>query len=536
ITVDVAGKETVELTRSSDTTGTVGMIYKGCDFDLHRFKVTHSLENAIYAPVRVIEEEPEEVEITESINLGVNEVYNLANATLVFKGNTVAGSAVEWTVPNNNAYELNGTKLYTFAEADFYAVAEYKGVEKKIAVSIKNEYNGTNEDAVDMLASLDNGSLSITKYGYGKYVLTVNANDGYILKAGSLKVNVGGKTINVTSRTNTAGTEFGFAAESIDGAVIGAEFVKENTADVVMLGGSIRLATETVTSGIRFGGRINNIKSAKLADTIVIDGKEYNTLGVGTLLLPSVLLDGELTVDTESVANATIKSLVDATENYADVAVTLTGIPEGKMRDVKISARTYVMYEDENGATQYYYSDVVERSYNEVYGIVYPTVENAGAIDEIITVENEKTAGLDKDFAFNVTVNGRYTVNYVINDKDGNQVAGGVISSLDAYNQHVKVGALGQKAGTYQLIVTVKDVDLADRNDTTDLVGTYTIQVYDEEILISDTQKYLNTKSYEYGNKKGADTTYLKFTMMSDQHYAWSSYGDGNNSYMTSRR
>ncbi len=536
VSVTLAGSETVELTDSTYSAGTAGMFYKGVDFDLRSFTVTHSLANSEFAPVAVIEEEPTPT-VMDGINIGVNEVINLGQVTAVFKGANVLGSEIEWSADDNNAYELNGTKLYTFGEADFALNATYGGITKTINVSIKKEYNNTNENAVNMLSSFDGGSLALSKYGYGKYIITVNANDGYILKAGSLKVNVGGQTIGVTARANAAGTVFGFNADSIDGAVVSAEFVENDIADIAMLGGTIRLETADKTSGIRFGGRVNNIKSAKMTETIVVDGKTYKTLGIGSLFIPSALIkDGGLTVDTENVKNKVISSLIDSTENYADVAVTLTGIPEGKSRDLMISARTYVMYEDENGDTQYYYSDIVERSYNEVYNIVYPTVEHAGAISDIVSVESADLSGLNKEFAFKLSVVGRYTVEYVLERADGTQISSGVISSLDAFKPYSKIVALGDTIGKYKLNVTVKDADLTGRESKTDLTGAYTITVYDEDILISDTQRYLNQQSCEYGNTKGEGTTYLKFTLMSDQHYAWSSYGDGNNSYMNQRK
>ncbi len=537
VTATLAGTETISF--NSDfalTNGTVGMLYAGRDFDLHTFTVTYPLTNSVLAPIAEVTDNKS----VDSINIGVGEVADLTQIAVNFKGTIVLGSNIEWSADDNTSFEVSESKLYAFEAGSFSIAAQYDGSEKQITVNIDNQYAGTSLFAQAIIPDTDNGDVVITKNNYGEYSLSVTADNGYTLKAGSLKVTIGENEIHVITRNNTAGTSFVFAAQSIGGAVIGAEFEPISTANASMLGGTIRLESAKYSAGLRFGARLNNVKTSGekvvLDTTITVDGNTYTATGVGSLLIPSVILgDDELTVDTPYVEDNPVKVVADSTVNYSDAFLTMTGMPT-QMQDYMISARMYISYLDENGETQYYYTNTIERSYNGVYESVYPTVNDNTEIDKLITVKAEKNNDLGENLAVGVAVRGRYTAQYSLLDTDGTQISNSVISSVNAYKAYSQIVFLPDKTGEYKLTVTVKDADIVGRNEKTDLVKTYTLSVADGDIIVTDTQKYLNEQHYEYGNKKGEDSTYLKFTIMSDQHYSWGSYGDGNNTYMNTRK
>ena len=138
-----------------------------------------------------------------------------------------------------------------------------------------------------------------------------------------------------------------------------------------MLGATINEAKK----GIRFGSRTDAIKRAAsgattglLNDKIYVDGATYDITGIGMILVPTKLLDGELAVGGKYVVRQKVSKIVGLTDDFSDIAITLIGIPETQY-DIKISSRMYIAYEVD-GETKYVYTEVIERSYNDVLAAI----------------------------------------------------------------------------------------------------------------------------------------------------------------------
>ena len=197
------------------------------------------------------------------------------------------------------------------------------------------------------------------------YTVTLTPAEGYKVKLGSVVIN-GDKIID----TNDTGRVYTFATTDLDNTTIAVEYIADNgQLNTVMLGATINPELK----GIRFGARTDSIMRAAqgatkglLNEKINVGGVEYDVTEIGMILLPTQLLGGaELTVATDNVVRQAVTKIVGLTDDFADIAITLTGIPE-TMAEVQITSRMYIAYTDANGATQYVYSDTINRSYDDV--------------------------------------------------------------------------------------------------------------------------------------------------------------------------
>ncbi len=292
---------TVELADAQNATGTMGFFSEGRDIDIYDFTVTYP----------------------------VTEVFGADNAIAPTTTDTV-------TVPVNTTVDLS---RYDFGKAltdTRDAVGELDAANNTFtaftvgSVTIDGvTFNVTDSAAAGgkkLVNVIGNGTAVVAPANDGKYTLTTNANEGYVVKAGA--VTVDGKICALDA--NNALT---FAVDAIGNTEITVEFIKKNELGFKSMGATIRIADENVTTGIRFGARINNIYAQgdgiTMDETVVISGKEYKIKSIGSLLIPTVLLgSSELTVDTPDVADNETKKVTNYTENYADIISTLINIPK----------------------------------------------------------------------------------------------------------------------------------------------------------------------------------------------------------------
>jgi len=189
---------------------------------------------------------------------------------------------------------------------------------------------------------------------------------GYKVKVGSLVIN-GERVLD----SDVTGRVYTFTSEDLNATTISVEYIPDDgTFNSMMLGATIPLNPEK--KGIRFGARTDFIRrngeTGLLGDKLLVDGVVYEPTEVGMLFIPSVLIDGELTVVTERVTRQAVSKVVALTGDFSDIAITLVGIPESFF-GVQISSRMYVAYEVD-GETKYVYTEVIERSYNDVVAAI----------------------------------------------------------------------------------------------------------------------------------------------------------------------
>ena len=199
------------------------------------------------------------------------------------------------------------------------------------------------------------------------YTVTLTPAEGYKLKVGSLVING-----DIAHEYDDTGCVYTFTTDDLDTTTIAVEYIQDNGQfNTAMLGATI--PTDPTVKGIRFGARTDSIVRSTqdatkglLNDTINVGGVEYPITDIGMILFPTQPLgDAELTVATDGVVRQSVTKIVGLTNDYADIAITLTDIPD-TMVGVQITSRMYVAYTDTNGATQYVYSNAISKSYNDV--------------------------------------------------------------------------------------------------------------------------------------------------------------------------
>ena len=199
------------------------------------------------------------------------------------------------------------------------------------------------------------------------YTVTLAPAEGYKLKVGSLVING-----DIAHGYDGTGCVYTFTTDDLDNTTIAVEYIADNgQLNTAMLGATI--PTNPEVKGIRFGARTDSIKRAAqgattglLNEKINVGGVEYDVTEIGMILLPTQLLgEADLTVATDNVVRQAVTKIVGLTNDYADIAITLTNIPD-TMAGVQITSRMYVAYTDADGATQYVYSDTIAKSYDDV--------------------------------------------------------------------------------------------------------------------------------------------------------------------------
>ncbi|MBO5726872.1 MAG: hypothetical protein J6S00_07420, partial [Clostridia bacterium] len=112
---------------------------------------------------------------------------------------------------------------------------------------------------------------------------------------------------------------------------------------------------------------------------------EHNEIGM--FLIPTAIADGDVTVDTKNVKRVKITKVVNLTEEYSDVAISLTNIPTS-MYKTNISSRMYVAYDD-NGVTKYYYGEEIKRNFNAI---------NNSILSELVPSNLKVTGSTSNDY------------------------------------------------------------------------------------------------------------------------------------------
>ena len=201
------------------------------------------------------------------------------------------------------------------------------------------------------------------------YTVELAPAEGYKVKVGSLVID--GKAVILGAEGDTTGRLYTFKSDNLNATTISVEYIPDDgTFNSMMLGATIPVNPEK--KGIRFGARTDFIRrngeTGFLGDKVLVDGVVYEPTEVGMLFIPSALIDGELTVNTERATRQAVSKVVKLTGDFSDIAITLVGIPESFF-GVKISSRMYVAYEVD-GETKYVYTEVIERSYNDVVAAI----------------------------------------------------------------------------------------------------------------------------------------------------------------------
>ena len=251
---------------------------------------------------------------------------------------------------------------------------------RSIKVALVNEANDMPEsEKLEPAPEEPKPTINITGEGTAEVEAVVGAENTYtveIIPAEGYKVKVLSLVIDgetaINNYDNETGLRYTFTSNDLASSVISVEFIPDDgTFNTAMVGASVKRET----SGIRFGARTDFIKRSTtneavgvLDNRLLVDGTVYEPVEIGMLLIPSALAKDGLTVDTPNVAKQKVSKVVKLTDTFADIAITLKSIPE-KNYGVKISSRMYVAYMVD-GEMRYVYSNIIERSYNDVLAAI----------------------------------------------------------------------------------------------------------------------------------------------------------------------
>lgn len=398
---------TVQWPNNKNNKGTVGVVSQARDVDLYEFTVTYPVTDM-----------PETVDFfdtvsSNTVNVHTNTVTDFSALLFSDDSQSILGSNVAWDATPTANGEMVGDKFVAFKAGTATVTGTYQSVNggsKTLSVTV---------NITDSSIKFDNSFVTVTGDGSielspktitGQYTVTVTNGNGKLLKGGYISVTDGDNSYKLfLSDKNTAT----LSAVDLTNISLSAEFIGENDLSMQVLGATIRRANGTVSAGIRFGTRVNNIKAvsgtlAKADENIVINGVTYEPVSYGTVILPSALLDGELTVETAKAKVTQVTKVSLATENFSDVINTLTNIPENQY-STEVSFRTFVEYKNAQGDTFVAYSDTIERSYNDVDKLV-PASYTGDEISVILTASKQNTA---YDSGDNMVVSGDVYVNGV---------------------------------------------------------------------------------------------------------------------------
>lgn len=324
----------------------------------------------------------------------------------VSNGQVVSGDEVVWVDVANDYFTLADGVITTLAltEEAIAFTGTYNGMEvvanlEVVAAESINLFDGQYEllppePSIDVTADAEN---ELT------YIATVNPENKTLIP-NSLVALDNGKEVKVLTPYGTSGKAFAFQAVTPN-ATVTAQYTTENIQDdIFYLGASIRAAGSGKTAGIKFGNRLpaityNSENDTISTNTILLDnGEEVTVNAIGTLVIPSILLrdaelkipaDQEATFDADtaevvlgelngqSALNIKHQTVTAYTEDFSDVKAILggldqLGLTEEQYKALKISAITYIQYTDASGEIGYSYGELVEKSYNDVYDVIYP--------------------------------------------------------------------------------------------------------------------------------------------------------------------
>ena len=327
----------------------------------------------------------------------VNHYMDLADVSFNMGSGAVSGDKLSWTTVRTPNYEINADtdEFAAYQNGTFTETVIYNGQEHIVTFVITDDTEVVKPRELPLITVIGDAAAVIkpTDGSDTEYTLTLSGGAGYKLKVNSLTNN---GTV-ISQNFDSTGRVYGFTATTPSEIGLTVEFIEDNGQyNSVMLGATLNYSK----SGIRFGSRTDLIKKSPnasvgyLDDKILVDGTVYAPIDIGMLLVPSVLLDGELTADSKYVQKVSVKSVVNLTEEYSDIAISLTNIPD-TMYDTDISSCMYVAYE-EDGVTKYIYGQVIERSFNGINDSIMSEIIPAG-----IKVTGSTEYDLDDDASTN---------------------------------------------------------------------------------------------------------------------------------------
>jgi len=453
---------------TSNNIGTVGFFTEGRDIDIFDFTVTYPVNVPEYTNIEITAED-------NTVTVPVNTTIDLSKYTFSLNGENVKGNEVAWSGLRNSVGEIDAVNG-TFT-AFSVGTASVDGV--TFIVSDNSDTLGTNS----LVKVSGNGTVTVSpNQSSNSYTAKVTANAGQLLKAGVITVNYSDGTQKIVPVDENGNAEF--TADNIGGVWVSANFVEKQELGFVSLGATIRLpgtkdgAGNTLKHGIRFGARLNNVRlngdKALLDSEITIDGKDYKVAELGSLIIPTRLLNGAaLTVDSAHAQKKRVTMASNTTEDYADITAVLVGIPE-TWYDLDISFRGYIKYTELDGTGEYYvYTDEISRSYNGVMKAA--PVYDTGAyfdVNNTTVMLTASKANIKYGLGEQMTVfadtyiggtmaNGvKLTYNIYAGDADGYSGAAlAVGTAYSAGNASVKISYTPENAGYYYVVVSAFDVD-----------------------------------------------------------------------------
>jgi len=502
------------------TAGSRGFYTDARDIQIYDFTVSYPITKVV---------DGVEVEATAENNIvtvPVNATIDLAKYTFSIDGKTVKGNEVAWGGARSAIGELDSyNKTFTGFSVGEVTINGVKFV-------VTDEAIAGPKSIVDVKG---NGALSFSLGSESNvYKVTATAADNsYLLKAGVLTVTYDDGTVKTVPVDNN-----GVATITTDyiGAIkVAAEFVEKQELGFVSLGATIRLpgtkdaAGNTLKPGIRFGARLNNIRLAEgkavLDSEITIDGVDYKVAELGSLIIPSRLLNGsELTVNSANAQKKRVTMVSNIAEDHADITAVLVGIPE-TWYDLDIAFRGYIKYTNLDGTGEYYvYTDEISRTYNGVMKAA--PVYDTGAYFDVNNTTVMLTAskanikyGLGEqmtvfaDTYIDGTMANGVKLTYKIYAGDADGYSGAALATGTAYsadNASVKISYTPENAGYYYVVVSAFDTD--------------------DNVVITDTIRLgAGIVSANGTNVFDEDNIALNFGVTSDTHIYGEYMNSGNN-------
>ena len=315
-----------------------------------------------------------------NIKVAVNTVFDLANVGLKFSGKTVLGYSANIDNVRDVNGEVSNGKFVGFSAGEVTVTANYQGKTTSFTINVVDD--GTDNVYADEIA--DNTVVIepiISDETDSAYYVTVTPEQGKELAALGLSIYENGKKLSSYQCVDDTGNKFRFETLGIETVKIETEYIEEGVASVAPIGATVRVADANNTAGIKFGNRVNIVTTD--GNKITLDGTTNIKLGntiienvtvkeIGTLIIPSALIDGELLYTTKNVKRGKATTVSASTAQHSDITAVLVNIPE-TWYNLPISARAYIAYTVEGDSTvYYYYGDVIERTYNDVYTAAQP--------------------------------------------------------------------------------------------------------------------------------------------------------------------
>lgn len=312
--------------------------------------------------------ENEEVTFTATDDIAVYEKYSV----------TLSDG---WIIHDSENYVYSGGVLVFLTDGAVTVTGAYNGTEFALELNVQ-EFDSSRTNIVN------NAGLGV-KINEGNYILTVSGN----MKYNSLIINerLATDLDEVVDGEIKSGTQFLLNTTDITTISVTAAFEDEGTdvtTKVYALGATIPTDSEDIS--LRFVNRTPALKctdatskEVSINSVITVDDTEYTAESIGTLLIPTILLDGteirfnndaDYTAENvtlscgQTAKNVNIRYLNDTTAAYSDYAVRLNMNNAGlsNVKDLKISLVSYIVYKNADGDIHIEYSGDISRSYTGI--------------------------------------------------------------------------------------------------------------------------------------------------------------------------